>query len=81
MGLLYKPSPSLYVTGFSDADWAGSRSDHQSTSGYCTFFGGNLVIWRSKKQHVVAHSSAEAKYKANLRGDKIKPNSFAHPLK
>jgi hypothetical protein len=48
-GLLYKPCAFLFVIGFSDADWASFRSDRQSTSGYCTFIGGNLVTWRSKK--------------------------------
>ena len=63
-GLLYKPCASLCVRGFSDADWASCRSDRGSTSGYCTFVGGNLVTWRSKKQNVVARSSAEAEYRA-----------------
>jgi hypothetical protein len=54
----------LSVTGFSDADWAGSRSNQRSTSGYCTFVGGNLVTWRSKKQNVISRSSAEAEYRA-----------------
>lgn len=63
-GPLYKPSPTLYVTGFSDDDWAGSHSDCWSTSGYCTFVGGNLVTWHSKKQNVVACSSAKAEYRA-----------------
>ncbi|KAA0050771.1 Cysteine-rich RLK (receptor-like protein kinase) 8 [Cucumis melo var. makuwa] len=38
--------------------------DKKSTSRYCTFAWGNLVTWRSKKQSVVAKSSAEvnAKY-------------------
>ena len=61
-GLLYKPCASLFVTDFSDADWAGCHSDRRSTSGYCTFVGGNLVTWRSKKQNVVPRSSAEAEY-------------------
>lgn len=63
-GPLYKPSPTLYVTGFCNDDWAGSHSDRRSTSDYCTFAGGNLVTWRSKKQTVVACSSAKAKYRA-----------------
>ena len=34
-------------------DWAISRYDRKSTLGYCTFVGGNLVTWRSKKPVVV----------------------------
>ncbi|XP_059649061.1 uncharacterized mitochondrial protein AtMg00810-like [Cornus florida] len=63
-GLLYKSNGHLRVEGFTDADWAGSLSDRRSTTGYCTFVGGNLVTWKSKKQTVVARSSAEAEYRA-----------------
>ena len=45
-----------------DTDYAGFQADRRSTSGYCTFLGGNLVIWRSKKQNIVARSSAEAEF-------------------
>ncbi|KAL6324290.1 hypothetical protein AAG906_007400 [Vitis piasezkii] len=41
-----------------DVDWAGAVDDRRSTSGYFTFVGGNLVTWKSKKQNVVARSSA-----------------------
>ncbi|KAK4386771.1 Retrovirus-related Pol polyprotein from transposon RE2 [Sesamum angolense] len=40
-----------------------SPDDRKSTSGYCTYVGGNLVTWRSKKQTTVARSSAEAEYR------------------
>ena len=33
---------------FSNTDWAGSKEDKRSTSGYCVFVGGNLVSWKSK---------------------------------
>ncbi|XP_004309610.1 PREDICTED: uncharacterized mitochondrial protein AtMg00810-like, partial [Fragaria vesca subsp. vesca] len=58
-----KHSSILEVCGFTDADWAGNITDQRSTSGYFTFVGGNLVTWKSKKQKVVARSSAEAEYR------------------
>uniref|UniRef100_A0A2N9H2N5 Uncharacterized protein n=1 Tax=Fagus sylvatica TaxID=28930 RepID=A0A2N9H2N5_FAGSY len=63
-GLFYRSSGHLRIEGYTDADWAGSPSDRKSTTGYCTFIGGNLVTWKSKKQSVVARSSAEAEYRA-----------------
>ncbi|KAH9716002.1 hypothetical protein KPL71_021292 [Citrus sinensis] len=53
---------------YTDADWVGSVSDRRSTSGHFTFVGGNLVTWRSKKQHVVARSSAETEYRGMALG-------------
>ena len=63
-GLLYKVNSHLQVEAHTNADWAGSPSNRKSTTRYCTFLGGNLITWRSKKQIVVARSSAEAKYRA-----------------
>lgn len=42
-------------------DWVSFITNQISTSGYYMFMGDNLVTWRSKKQLVVAKSSAEAK--------------------
>jgi Reverse transcriptase (RNA-dependent DNA polymerase) len=63
-GILMKKNGHVDIRAYSDADWAGNPTDRRSTSGYCTFVGGNLVTWKSKKQAVVARSSAEAEYRA-----------------
>ncbi|XP_016648225.1 PREDICTED: uncharacterized mitochondrial protein AtMg00810-like [Prunus mume] len=48
-GLIFSKYDHTNVEGYTDADWASSVTDGRSTSGYFTFVGGNLVIWRSKK--------------------------------
>ena len=63
-GILYSNHGHNRVECFTDADWAGSKEDRRSISGYCVFVGGNLVSWKSKKQGVVSRSSAESKYRA-----------------
>lgn len=67
-GLFFSKNETRSIEGFTDADWAGSIEDRRSTSGYCTFVWGNLVTWRSKKQTVVARSSAEAEFRAMAHG-------------
>jgi hypothetical protein len=63
-GLWFRKNQNLDLEGYCDADWASSQDDRRSTSGYCIFVGGNLVSWQSKKQAVVARSTAEAEYRA-----------------
>jgi hypothetical protein len=63
-GLWFRKNRHLDLEGYCDVDWASSRDDRRSTSGYGVFVGGNLVPWRSKKQAVVARSTAEAEYRA-----------------
>ena len=62
-GLLYKVNGHLRVEAYSDTDWAGLPSNRKSTTRYCTFLGGNLFSWKSKKQIVVARSSVEVEYR------------------
>ncbi|RVW47126.1 Retrovirus-related Pol polyprotein from transposon RE1 [Vitis vinifera] len=67
-GLFFQRTTKKEIEIFSDADWAGSVTDRRLTSGYCSFVWGNLVTWRSKKQSVVARSSAEAEFRAMAQG-------------
>ena len=53
------------MEAFTNANWAGNR---RSTLGYCTFVGGNLVTWRSKKKTVAARSSTEVELKVVAQG-------------
>ena len=62
-GILFKRNIGLTLEAYTNADYAGSPVDRRSTSGYCTFIGGNLVTWQSKKQNVVARSSAESEFR------------------
>uniref|UniRef100_F6I6R9 Protein kinase domain-containing protein n=1 Tax=Vitis vinifera TaxID=29760 RepID=F6I6R9_VITVI len=67
-GLHFGKHDQFKIEAFTDADWAGSIEDRRSTSGYCTFVFGNLITWRSKKQNVVARSSAEVKFRSIAHG-------------
>ncbi|GAV57746.1 LOW QUALITY PROTEIN: hypothetical protein CFOL_v3_01282, partial [Cephalotus follicularis] len=66
-GILFSRYDHLNLEAYTDADWASSRVDRRSTSGYCTFMGGNLVT-RSKKQTIVSRYSAESEYRAMAQG-------------
>ncbi|RVW83727.1 Retrovirus-related Pol polyprotein from transposon RE1 [Vitis vinifera] len=67
-GILFKKNNTLALEAYTDADFAGSLVDRRSTTGYCTFLGGNLVTWRSKKQNVVARSFVESEFRAIAQG-------------
>ena len=67
-GLMFKKNEGRNVEVYVDADWAGSVNDRRSTSGYCSYVGGNLVTWRSKKQTIVARDSAKVELRSIALG-------------
>ncbi|XP_071909529.1 uncharacterized mitochondrial protein AtMg00810-like [Coffea arabica] len=63
-GIRFSQVKNFNFHGFSDSDWAGCADDMRSTSGYCFTFGSGIFSWCSKKQDVIAQSTAEAEYVA-----------------
>ena len=68
LGLVLHCSSSAELVVYTDVDWAGCPDTRRSTSGYAVFQSSNLVSWSFKRQPVVSHSSAEAKYRAVANG-------------
>ena len=52
----------MQLVGYTDSDWAGSVKDRKSTSECCFSLGFAVISWFSKRQTLVALSSAEAEY-------------------
>ncbi|MCO5564727.1 hypothetical protein L7F22_018395 [Adiantum nelumboides] len=61
--LFYDANTELQLSGFKDADGAGSACDRRSTNGFMFSLGSAAITWSSKKQPTVALSSTEAEYK------------------
>ena len=66
LGLVYSAPESRanILWGYVDSDWAGCPDSRKSTSGYALMLNGAAISWKSKRQSVVALSSAEAEFVA-----------------
>nr|GEU78766.1 ribonuclease H-like domain-containing protein [Tanacetum cinerariifolium] len=62
-GLQLHVSSTPQLNAYTDADWVGCPVTRRSTSGYCVFFGDNLLSWSAKRQVTLSRSSAEAEYR------------------
>ena len=63
-GILYTTSKNSKLIGYTDSDWVGSVDDRKTTSGYVFHMGSGAISWASKKQPIVALSTAEGEYVA-----------------
>ncbi|XP_071708909.1 uncharacterized mitochondrial protein AtMg00810-like [Rutidosis leptorrhynchoides] len=59
----FTSSCSTDLIAYTDADWGGCPDTRRSTSGYCVYYGDNLISWSSKRQTTMSRSSAEAEYR------------------
>eukprot|EP00253_Pinus_taeda_P020597 PITA_20597 len=62
--ILYTVSECSHLIGYTDSDWAGSVDDRKNTFGYVFHMGSGAISRASKKQPIVALSTAEAEYVA-----------------
>ncbi|GJS69380.1 ribonuclease H-like domain-containing protein [Tanacetum coccineum] len=63
-GISFVRSKDLSLSVYVHSDWAKCKATRKSVTGYFVFLGNNLVSWKSKKQSMLAKSSAEAEYRA-----------------
>ncbi|XP_019059629.1 PREDICTED: uncharacterized protein LOC109117260 [Tarenaya hassleriana] len=63
-GILLRSDSDLRLSAWCDSDWAGCPRSRKSLSGWLVQLGNSPISWRSKKQHTVSLSSAEAEYRA-----------------
>eukprot|EP00253_Pinus_taeda_P015728 PITA_15728 len=63
-GILYTVSECSDLIGYIDSDWARSVDDRKNSSGYVFHMGSGAISWASKKQSILALSTAEAEYVA-----------------
>ena len=64
LALRYQQSQDGVLIGDSDVDWGGDSDDRHSTTGDLFVMAGGAISWLSKKQAIVALSTAEAEYVA-----------------
>ena len=63
-GILLRSDCDLKLYAYCDSDWASCPLTWRSLTGYFILLGNSQISWKTKKQHTVSHSSAEADYRS-----------------
>ena len=61
-GISFSSSNDLHVTTYINSDWANCPITRRSTIGFFIQLGTSPISWCTKKQTIVAHSSAKEEY-------------------
>ena len=63
-GLLLRRDSDLQLNAYCDSDWATCPLSRRSLTGYFIMLSASPISWKTKKQPIVARSSAEAEYRS-----------------
>jgi hypothetical protein len=61
-GLSYDGDHDFTLSGYTDADWAGSVADRKRTSRCCFSLGSAMISWQSRKQSSIYLNTMDAEY-------------------
>lgn len=63
-GILLNGETNIILQAYTDSDWGACCAARRSVLGYLLLLGKYSISWKSKKQHIVSKSNAEAEYRA-----------------
>jgi hypothetical protein len=61
-GLSYDVDHDFTLSGYTDADWAGSVADKKITYECCFSLGSAMISWQSRKQSIISLSTVKSEY-------------------